>query len=63
MTETDGTEARYEVTCPHCRKDFVAELIAGSAARYRGFKCPHCKLFVPHERVDESEVVEPAGSG
>jgi len=19
----------------------------GSAARYRGFKCPHCRLFVP----------------
>jgi len=25
----------------------VAETIEGSAARYRGFKCPHCKLFRP----------------
>ena len=32
---------------PHCHKQFSAELIEGSAARYRGFKCPHCKLFVP----------------
>jgi hypothetical protein len=23
----------------------------GRAARYAGFKCPHCKLFVPFERV------------
>jgi transposase-like protein len=37
----------FEVECPHCRKTFSAELIEGSAARYRGFKCPHCKLFVP----------------
>ena len=37
----------YEVACPHCHKPFTASLIEGSAARYRGFKCPHCKLFVP----------------
>jgi DNA-directed RNA polymerase subunit RPC12/RpoP len=36
-----------EVECPHCHKRFSAELIEGSAARYRGFKCPHCRLFVP----------------
>jgi hypothetical protein len=23
----------------------------GDAARYHGFKCPHCKLFVPLERA------------
>jgi len=22
-------------------------VIEGGAARYRGFKCPHCRLFVP----------------
>jgi hypothetical protein len=37
----------FEVECPHCHKPFAAALIEGSAARYRGFKCPHCRLFVP----------------
>ena len=41
-----------EIVCPHCRKRFVGELIAGPAARYEGFKCPHCKLFVPRRRVE-----------
>jgi DNA-directed RNA polymerase subunit RPC12/RpoP len=36
-----------EVECPHCHKAFTAEVIEGTAARYRGFKCPHCRLFVP----------------
>jgi phage FluMu protein Com len=58
-TETD---ARYEVTCPHCGRTFVGKLLAGSAARYRGFKCPHCKLFVPYERVDELATVAPVGT-
>jgi DNA-directed RNA polymerase subunit RPC12/RpoP len=40
-----------EVVCPHCKKTFSAALIAGSAERYRGFKCPHCRLFVPAARV------------
>jgi hypothetical protein len=26
-------------------------LIVGDAQRYRGFKCPHCKLFVPADRA------------
>jgi hypothetical protein len=26
--------------------------MAGSAERYRGFKCPHCRLFVPLERAE-----------
>jgi hypothetical protein len=43
----------FDVTCPHCKKHFTARLIAGSAERYRGFKCPHCKLFVPHTRADQ----------
>jgi phage FluMu protein Com len=45
MSEVQATG--YEVECPHCHKHFTAPLIEGSAARYRGFKCPHCKLFVP----------------
>ena len=60
MAEAPPPDGRYEVTCPHCRKHFTAELIAGQAARYRGFKCPHCKLFIPYERVGEQELVERA---
>jgi phage FluMu protein Com len=43
-------EPSFEVECPHCHKGFAAEAIdGGRAVRYRGFKCPHCKLFVPLE--------------
>jgi hypothetical protein len=31
----------------------------GTAARYRGFKCPHCKLFVPYQRAAERDLLEP----
>ena len=41
----------YEVDCPHCRKHFAGPLLTGRTARYHGFKCPHCKLFVPLARV------------
>ncbi len=45
----------FEVECPHCHKSFGAEPMAGGrAARYRGFKCPHCKLFVPLERATDA---------
>jgi phage FluMu protein Com len=48
-------ERSFEVECPHCRKTFTAEPIdAGRAARYLGFKCPHCKLFVPLERATDA---------
>jgi transposase-like protein len=50
-----GESVQHEVTCPHCRRSFSAELIRGSAARYSGFKCPHCRLFVPYERTDEPD--------
>ncbi|MGB2951957.1 MAG: hypothetical protein WBB74_01040 [Gaiellaceae bacterium] len=43
----------HEIVCPHCKKPFEGELLEGSAGRHRGFKCPHCRLFVPAERVDE----------
>jgi DNA-directed RNA polymerase subunit RPC12/RpoP len=55
-------DTAYEVTCPHCKKAFVAELLGDRAAPQRGFKCPHCRLFVPYERADERDPVEPAGS-
>ena len=51
MRGTDGRHA-VTVTCPHCKKEFSGELIEGEAERYRGFKCPHCRLFVPAERTD-----------
>jgi DNA-directed RNA polymerase subunit RPC12/RpoP len=59
VAEKAQTDA-YEVTCPHCHKQFTADLIAGNAERYRGFKCPHCKLFVPAERAPEIEPAETA---
>ena len=50
----------YEVVCPHCHKTFEAEPLVGSAGRYTGFKCPHCRLFVSYERADEQDAVERA---
>jgi DNA-directed RNA polymerase subunit RPC12/RpoP len=44
----------FSVVCPHCSKQFSAPVIRGATARHSGFKCPHCKLFVPFERVDEA---------
>jgi hypothetical protein len=46
----------YAVTCPHCKKPFEAELIADDAGRRSGFKCPHCRLFVPAERAETQGV-------
>ena len=40
-------------SCPHCHEPFAAELIAGGPERHRGFKCPHCKLFVAQSRVED----------
>jgi len=51
----------YELTCPHCRKAFQGQLLVGSAARYHGFKCSKCKLFVPYERVAEQVLVQQPG--
>jgi phage FluMu protein Com len=45
-------EQSFEIECPHCHKTFAgAQVGGGSAARYVGFKCPHCKLFVPLQRA------------
>jgi phage FluMu protein Com len=57
----DANGTGYEVECPHCHKSFSAKLIEGAAARYRGFKCPHCKLFVPAEHGGaEAEAARPS---
>ncbi len=39
------------VECPHCHKEFTPAPLPRPSARQRGSKCPHCRLFVPHERV------------
>ena len=57
-----GTTNRhaFEVECPHCHRRFESSpLEGGQAARYRGFKCPHCKLFVPLERAADRDLLEP----
>jgi DNA-directed RNA polymerase subunit RPC12/RpoP len=48
-----AADNKRHVVCPHCKKPFDAELLPAPAARYRGFKCPHCRLFVPVERARE----------
>ena len=50
----------FDVECPHCHKSFAAEPIEGGrAARYLGFKCPHCRLFVPFHRATDAALSEP----
>ena len=51
MADPPAVEGSYEIVCPHCSKPFEAELMTGGAERYRGFKCPHCRLFVAYERA------------
>jgi phage FluMu protein Com len=54
-----GQERSFDVVCPHCHKGFAARPIEGGrAARYLGFKCPHCKLFVPLQRAADTELLE-----
>ena len=52
MADNTPAEPTVEIVCPHCKKTFRADLMAGSAERYRGFKCPHCRLFVPAARIN-----------
>ena len=52
MGETAPEVRRYDIVCPHCGKAFHGELLTGSSSRYHGFKCPHCRLFVPRDRVE-----------
>jgi len=51
MAEETPPEQTTDIVCPHCRKTFSANLMDGAAERYRGFKCPHCRLFVPAARI------------
>ena len=56
MAENANGSDPVQVVCPHCKRAFAGRLIAGAAERYRGFKCPHCKLFVPHTRTADTPV-------
>ena len=53
----------HTVTCPHCGREFVADLLKGDTERHRGYKCPHCRLFVPLERVEQPESAESSAFG
>ena len=61
MADEPAHATVYEVSCPHCGKEFRQELLSGPAARYHGFKCPHCRLFVPLERVSADSARSTAG--
>ena len=45
-----------EVTCPHCHKAFEPSPLRRPTARHRGYKCPHCRLFVPIERAADTAI-------
>jgi predicted RNA-binding Zn-ribbon protein involved in translation (DUF1610 family) len=58
VPDVPDQESVYEVVCPHCGKGFEAQPLSGGAERYQGFKCPHCRLFVAYDRVEELEQVD-----
>jgi phage FluMu protein Com len=51
MTDTPAVD---DVICLHCGKPFRAQVLS-PATEQAGVKCPHCKLFMPLERVDADE--------
>jgi DNA-directed RNA polymerase subunit RPC12/RpoP len=53
VSESAAPKGTYAVTCPHCSRTFESDVLEGNAARYSGFKCPHCRLFVPFDRVED----------
>ena len=38
------------VTCAHCKKSFTPRVVAENT-RHAGYKCPHCKLYMPVARA------------
>ena len=48
-----------EMHCPHCRKSFSSSLLGPNTAR-AGYKCPHCRLFIPLSRAEAPEQTEAA---
>jgi hypothetical protein len=59
VADRPSPDPLYDVVCVHCGRSFEAELLNGPTERHQGFKCPHCKLFVPLQRAEEQELVEP----
>jgi hypothetical protein len=57
----DTPPAVHDLVCLHCRKPFRAEVL-GHETEQAGVKCPHCKLFMPLERVEHDEDAEDAES-
>ena len=51
MAEEPADDRRPRSSARTARRPSRADLMAGAAERYRGFKCPHCKLFVPAARI------------
>ena len=43
-----------KLTCVHCGKPFRAEVLSPKSEQ-AGVKCPHCRLFMPLERVEEND--------
>ncbi len=39
------------VDCLHCKKSFSTDVVAPNT-RHEGYKCPHCKLYMPVGRTD-----------
>jgi phage FluMu protein Com len=52
-SDTAPEQRSFDIVCPHCKKPFTGELLAGRSERHTGFKCPHCKLIVAYERVED----------
>ena len=50
-----SSSGAHTVVCPHCGKEFEAELLQGDSDRHLGFKCPHCRLFVAYSRVEDQD--------
>jgi phage FluMu protein Com len=48
------TQPVQDVICVHCGKAFRAEVLSPQTEQ-AGVKCPHCRLFMPLERVEPDE--------
>jgi hypothetical protein len=59
----DAHATAFAVECPHCHKSFSGPLLGGAGARYRGFKCPHCKLFVPANHAVDRPLTRDGDAG
>ena len=51
-----------EATCPHCHKTFVPSPLPRPTTRQRGYKCPHCRLFVPIDRAADAPLTRDTSS-